>query len=193
MSIAESLYFLGILKNISFDWNDMIASIKVYSSLSNNSNFRTINGSDLELSPIPIFPNCKTIDIQDYFQNFSAPTQIFLSLKRIENLGVDLYILDRNVASRRPFKSELLAYTGPTLTNPHLMQIVKDEKHILRITQTKDAAEDESNGCQDYPNGNYQTYSDCDADFVHKQILVEVEGVMPFWATDNLNKVTAFR
>ena len=147
--------------------------------------------NDLALSPVPIFPNCKTIDIQDHFQNFSTPTQIYISLKKIDNLGVDLYILDRNIASRRRLKSELLAYTGPTLTNPHLMEKVKNEEHILKMTQTKDAAEDKSNGCQDYPNEKYQTFGDCEAEFVHGQMLGE--GVMPFWATDNLDEVTSIR
>ena len=68
---------------------------------------------------------------------------------------------------------------------------VNKERHILKITQTKDAAEDTSNGCQDYPNEKYQTFSDCDTEFVHGQM--SVEGVMPFWATDNLDEVTTIR
>ena len=67
----------------------------------------------------------------------------------------------------------------------------KQERHILKITQTQDAAEDESNGCQDYPNDKYQTFSDCDTEFVHQEMLGE--GVMPFWATDNLEEVTKIR
>ena len=59
------------------------------------------------------------------------------------------------------------------------------------MTQTIDATEDESHGCQSYPNEQYQTFSDCDMEFVHEQM--SLEGVMPFWATDNLDEVTAIR
>ena len=182
------LSLIGILKNISFDWNDIIFDIEVYYQL---SSLLVVNGSDLNFSRVPSFPNCKTIDILELIPKCDAPTQIFVQLKGIKNLGVDLYMLDRHVASKRSLKSELLAYDGPTLTNPKLISVAKLEKHILKITQTKDLAEDESNGCQDYPNEKYQTFSDCDMQFVHEQMLDE--GVMPFWATDNLDEVTGKR
>ena len=107
---------IEILKEISFDWNDIIDQVQVFSSLLNK--YATVKGVDLDLGPVPSYPNCKKIDIQKHFPNLYAPTQIFINLEKIKNLGVDLYILDRHVASRRSFKSELLAYSGPTLSNP---------------------------------------------------------------------------
>ena len=98
---------IEILKEISFDWNDIINQVQVFSSLLNK--YATVKGVDLDLGPVPSYPNCKKIDIQKHFPNFYAPTQIFINLEKIKNLGVDLYILDRHVASRRSFKSELLA------------------------------------------------------------------------------------
>ena len=103
---------------------------------------------------------------------------------------MDLYLLDKNFASQRSVKSELSAYIGPRLTNPDLIT-TKQERLILRITQTKDAAEDESNGCQNYPMEKFQTFKECDAHFVNKQM--REEGLMPFWATDNLEEVTVLR
>ena len=183
------LYFIGFLKNISFDWNDIIHSIHVYSQQTDNVTI--VKGVDLDLSPIPSFPNCKTIDIQRHFPNLYAPKQIFIKFKNIsKNLGVELYMLDINLASRRSLKSQLLAYSGPILVNSKLARI-KEEKYILKITQTKEAEENKNTGCQDYPNEEYQTFSDCDAEFVHEQMLGE--GVMPFWATNNLDEITAFR
>ena len=58
----------------------------------------------------------------------------------------------------------------------------------MKITQTKDAEEDESNGCKDYPNQRFKTFGECDGHFVHEQM--RGEGLMPFWATDNLEEVT---
>ena len=183
-----TIYSKGILRNISFDWNNIINNIKVSSSLSYD--FEVLNGSDLVLSPVPSFPNCKTIDIHKHFPKMIAPKQIFIKLNKIKNLGVDLYILDKHFASKRLLKSEFLAYSGPTLSHNNLKRPAK-KRYTLKMTQIKDAAEDDSNGCQDYPNEKYQTFSDCDAEFVYEQMLGE--GVMPFWATDNLDEVTSIR
>ena len=120
----------------------------------------------------------------------NTPKQIFISLNQIKNLGVELSILDKNIASRRSLKSDLLVYSGPTPAHSNLNHAAV-KSYILKIIQTKNAAEDESNDCQDYPNEKYQTFSDCDAEFVHDQMLGE--GVMPFWATDNLDEVTSIR
>ena len=109
-------------------------------------------------------------------------------MNQIKNMGINVFLLDKNFASKRSRKSELLAYTGPTLTNPNMEGVSKTERYILKITQSKDVAEDESNGCVDYPNKKFKTFGECDGHFVHEQMIGE--GIMPFWATDNLEEVT---
>ena len=160
----------------------------MYSLLTKSS--KVLNGSDLVLNTVPSYPNCKTVDIFDYFSKSLVPTQVFFVFKKTDNLGVDLYLLDKKFESKRSVKAELSAYIGPRLTNPDL-KTSKWDRLILRITQTKDAPEDDSNGCLDYPIEKFQTFKECDAHFVNKQM--REEGVMPFWATDNLEDVTAFR
>ena len=148
------------------------------------------NGIDLVLNSVPQFPNCITIDLHEHFSKRDVPRQVFIRLKKVKNLGIDIYLLDKNFASKRSIKSELLAYTGPILTNPDLEIVSKTERFILKITQTKDAEEDESNGCVDYPNKRFKTFGECDGHFVHEQM--RGEGIMPFWATDNLEEVTRY-
>ena len=177
-----------MLQNISFDWKNIIDEIKVFSYLTNKQ--PRIYGMDLVLSPVPNYPNCKIFDLHEHFSknDIPSPRQVFFRLKKVANLGINIYLLDKNFATKRSLKSELLAYSGPTLTNPDLGNITKTERIILKITQTKDAEEDESNGCKDYPNQRFKTFSECDGHFVHEQM--RGEGLMPFWATDNLEEVT---
>ena len=179
---------LGITQNISFDWKDINDKIKVYSYLTNKR--PSVNGTDLVLSPVPNYPNCKIFDLHQHFskRDIPSPRQVFFRLKKVANFGINIYLLDKDFATRRSLKSELLAYSGPTLTNPDLGNISKTERFILKITQTKDAEEDESNGCKDYPNQRFKTFGECDGHFIHE--LVREEGLMPFWATDNLEEVT---
>ena len=180
--------FLEILEKVSFDWNIIIDKIKLY-YIGTNS-YKTLNGSNLALNTVPSYPNCKTLDLFDYLPKILVPTQVFIYIKKTDNLLVDLYLLDKNFASKRSVKSELFAYNGPKLTSPDL-KTSKWERLILKITQIKDAAEDESNSCQDYPIEKFQTFKECDAHFINKQM--RNEGVMPFWATDNIEEVTALR
>ena len=150
-----------------------------------------IRGDILSFNPVPQFPNCKTIDISDHFSEQDVPRQIFLRFKKVENLGIEIYLLDKNFASRRSLKSQLLAYNGPTISNPDLGRITKTDRIILKITQTKDAEEDDSKGCRVYPNKRFESFGDCDGHFVHENM--KLEGLMPFWATVNLKEVTSCR
>ena len=180
------MIFLGILQNISFDWNHIIHQIGVDSVVTKEM----IKGIDLELSFVPQYPNCITIDLYEHFSKRDVPRQVLIRLKKVKNMGIDLYLLDKNFATKRSIKSQLLAYTGPILTNPNLEKISKIERFILKITQTKDAEEDDSNGCVDYPNQRFKTFGECDGHFVHEKM--KGEGIMPFWATDDLEEVTKF-
>ena len=182
------IHFIDILKKVSFDWNDIIHKLEVFSAVTNRQPI--LNGTDLVLNSVPQFPNCMTIDIHEHFSKMDVPRQVFIRLKKVKNMGIDVYLLDKNLASKRTIKSELLAYTGPTLTNPDLEIVSKTERFILKITQSKDAEEDDSNGCVDYPNQRFETFGECDGHFVHEQMIGE--GIMPFWATDNLDEVTRY-
>ena len=114
------MYTLGILQKVSFDWTHIIDKIRLYSIMNNSYSYKIFNGSDDVFKPVPSYPNCKTTDILDFFPQTLVPTQVFVDLKRTQNFGVDLYLLDKNFASKRSVKPELSAYTGPTLTNPDL-------------------------------------------------------------------------
>ena len=42
--------------------------------------------------------------------------------------------------------------------------------------------------CRNYPNKEFSSYNACDESYVYEQM--KSFGVMPFWATHNLNEVT---
>ena len=179
---------LGILKNVSFDWYHIIQRVEVISVVTNTK--RYINGIELELSYVPQYPNCITIDLHEHFSKSEVPRKVLIKLKPVKNMAIDVYLLDKRLASKRSIQSQLLAYTGPIPTNPDLEKFPKTERFILKFTQTKDAEEDESNGCVEYPNKRFKTFSECDGHFVHE--YMKGEGIMPFWATDNLEEVTRY-
>ena len=74
----------------------------------------TILSDEITWPLAPEFPSCQTIDILKYFNlKAAAPRQIFFQFRRVRNLGVYLYIKDRNKALKRPLKgreNQLLTY-----------------------------------------------------------------------------------
>lgn len=62
---------------------------------------------------------------------------------------------------------------------------------IHTISQTVDTEIYILNDCINYPNENYKTFKDCDYEFVQKE--VSKFGFVPFWATNDLSKVTKIR
>ena len=131
-----------------------------------------------------------TFDLYEYFPKTVVPTQVLFYLKRTDNFAINIYLLDKNDASKRSLKSQLLAYDGPTVTSRNMM-VSKKERFILKFNQIKHSEADKSNGCQEYPNKRFETFGDCDKQYVYKQM--KDEGVMPFWATDNIKEVTSLR
>ena len=53
----------------------------------------------------------------------------------------------------------------------------------LKLTENIFLAKDKSKSCVTYPHGKYETYGDCDEDFVVSSLP---HGLVPIWSTDNL-------
>ena len=77
-------------------------------------------------SEAPIYPACKTVDIEKYFDlQKLTPRQIFFEFWKVENLGVYVYIEEKTKALRRPLKSAKLSYSGPSINNANLNRPIK--------------------------------------------------------------------
>ena len=56
---------LEILTKVSYNWSAIIDEIWVYET-NMEYDFYLINGSNINWSPIPQYPNCQVLDIKDY-------------------------------------------------------------------------------------------------------------------------------
>ena len=59
---------------------------------------------------------------------------------------------------------------------------------FLEISQTFNLETYSQIECRKYPNKEFYSYNSCDESYVYD--LMKSFGVMPFWATHNLNEVT---
>ena len=81
-------------------------------------------------------------------------------------------------------------YVGPPmilndLSNPAYFS------YYHTISQKVDSELDKKKNCRKYPNNKYETFKDCDFEFVRNQ--VSKEGLNPFWATKNYTTVTKLK
>ena len=77
-------------------------------------------------SEAPIYPACKTVDIEKYFDlQKLTPRQIFFEFWKVKNLGVYVYIEEKTKALKRPLKSAKLSYSGPSINNGNLNRPIK--------------------------------------------------------------------
>ena len=55
------------------------------------------------------------------------------------------------------------------------------------ISQEEYSPEDPANPCVNYPTEEYESYADCDDQFVRKS---PPPGLKPFWTVDNISEAT---
>ena len=176
-----------MLKGISFDWKKILKRVRVYTT---DYIFKDVNGTDIRWSLTPKFPACQTFEFDDYFP-IQKPLEIFLDFNPIENFAVDLYLEDKNFVSHRTLKSALLAYSGPKITLESLTELM-GIRMMVNVIQTIAPELDTKKNCTNYPNGNFKSYQDCDRQYFYDK-MKNTFGLMPFWATDDLNEVTNMR
>ena len=96
----------------------------------------------------PVFPSCKTIDIEQYlYYDFRkiSPRQITFDFFKINNIGLYLYIEDKTKALKRPLKSSKLSYLGPSISNSNLDAptkqnlIIRTEFNLKYVVKHKSA------------------------------------------------------
>ena len=96
----------------------MIEGIKVKNS---KDEILEVTGANITWEPIAQYKTCQYLDVDKYF-NFEEfePIQIYIYVKRIENMRVAYYFEDRNLIARRRQKTNMLSYIGPTFENADL-------------------------------------------------------------------------
>ena len=178
--------FLDIIGNITYDWSNIIHKIGIWSS---KGEWHIIDKMVWKL--LPEFPACASIHLVNYFDKKTVvPKQIFIHISRHDNVGISIYLEDKNKALKRPLKASMLDYTGPDISNPDLTKPRK-ERVILRIFQFIDSELDKDKNCINYPNETYSSYVECDEKYVYNQFATKYKPVLPFWATKDMKEVTS--
>ena len=57
------------------------------------------------------------------------------------------------------------------------------------LSQSEHSEEDKQRDCVHYPTKDFQTYADCDQDYVRKILPSDL---VPFWNADNITQASSF-
>ena len=185
----------NIANGISTNWKEIVQSIQVF-TVDNEIHeryYQVIMGTKISWSKFPIYPNCEALDLAGYIRTPNK-TSIRIEQIKFKIWGADqyaffLYPLDKNRAlTKRMFVRNMLSYSGSIIGN-QLKGFTKNMRVALRITQNKYEEEDKTNPCSEYPNEEFQSYRECDENFVYRALTTK-HNLLPFWATDNMSEVT---
>ena len=111
-------YILEIISKVSFDWTNLVESIRVKKP---NDESVNIPGTNITWEPLAQYKSCQYLDVAQYF-NFDefTPIQIYIYVKKVENMRVAYYFEDQNLVARRRQKTNMLSYIGPIFENADL-------------------------------------------------------------------------
>ena len=150
----------------------------------------TRNGSDIKWSPIPLYPACQTVDLNDYF-DFSrhSPTFVEIYFNSIPNLSVMVKVEDRRKSlAKRPLLSSATDFEGGPLLIENLIS-GEYTNVFFTFLEHINLESDKGQGCRNYPTETFLDYMECDMDFVYNEMKSKYK-IMPFWAAKTLSEVT---
>ena len=185
-----NLLLIDVLSNVSFNWKDILRQVDLWTM--DRTKF-TVTGTDIKWSLLPSgYPTCQAVDLTQYF-DLKKVTPMFFVFKFFprENLGLSLHIEDRETSLlKRGLRSQRHDYLGfgSAIKIDSLASGVYKRFH-LKISQTINLEIDSGIKCRKYPNIEFQSYRNCDEDFVYKKMKYTFQA-MPFWAAKTFEEVT---
>ena len=177
---------LDIVRNVSFNWKNVINKIVITQHGDYSSNFETVLPQHIDWKLVQLYPSCQVLDLIKYVNNSKAPINIVFSFNKLKNIGISIFLEERNKILSRTSKLNSLSYSGPLIQTKKQL---KNIKSIVRITQNIDSEKDQKKNCVNYPTEEYESYDHCDNTKVRNKIQNEF-GLTPFWITDDYDSVT---
>ena len=180
---------LDVLSNVTFDWRRIVEEVTI---LSWEEKWIKIPGENLSWYHHDIFPGCQNLQLLSKLElKRLRPKQIQIDFYKVDNLGVSLFLEDaRKALRKRSITSNRLDYDGPFMEIENLKE-PKRQKFVISIEQTINLESDPDKRCKNYPVGHYESYRECDEDYVY-DFMKSQNHMMPFWATQSIDQVTKF-
>ena len=173
-----------ILSKASLDWKNIVLALKVYTK----DGEHVLWTRDFKWSRAD-YRGCKLINLNQYFDMSQiVPTSIRIEFAQQENRTVSVKMQDFKKATLRALNSNHFDYIGPPI---QISDLVSPSiwTYALKISNFVDLEKDPGKKCINYPTKEFESYQDCDKDFVHREIQRTYD-IMPYWASKSDAEVT---
>ena len=140
-----------------------------------------LNGDLTRINPVH---DCHILNLTG---DTSDVKQVHITLHELpENTSVELKLQGKGLTSHR----ELQEHRFYSLGEP--MKLNRLTSYIVKVRSNVLVEEDPSQTCRNYPTSEFSSYSDCDDQFLRKQIdqLAPGLNLTPVWSTDDIDLVT---
>ena len=176
----------GVFSNAS-DIQDRIflnyTSAIIYTQLLSGSNMTVIPPSSYKLLK-PNYPNnCLTLDISMFLKSGDYVTGINIIFYQSATFAakIEVHIEDRLQTMSRYYIASKLKTQGANIYIRD-MEIKEglSKTYMLTFTQNIFSEEDKDHNCVNYPTENYDTFEDCDSQYLDE--LLQQDSLFPAWA-----------
>ena len=170
---------------IKYKIQDVIRSIK-FDTMSNEAIYIGAK-ENIVLERINYPGNCYTLDVTQMHEVVGKGIRrIEMMFKDAPRRSVEVYVLGKSLDTRRTLRSNAFYSKGVSIRPKTLTW----GSYIVKTHEVNYVEEDESKDCRNYPNSEFQSFSDCD-DQLSKDVLAkQFPNIIPVWLTDNLGNVT---
>ena len=145
----------------------------------------------LNLTRINWLESCHLLNFSDVEANFGRN-------KKENFINFDEQLLDKNIAVELKFRGKTLS--ADRMIQDHMFYSSGDtmklgsnmSQYAVKIRKRVFVEEDPKTSCQNYPNGKFSSYAECDKKFMRDTIEEAAPGLnlTPPWLTEDLDLVT---
>ena len=125
------------------------------------------------------------------FDQYEHALRIFIDLNKLDNLGINIFLEEKNRVLARFLKTNMLSYDGPSFKFHDLL--FPQKKHgIIRFHQNIYSEEDVNVNCRNYPYNGSLSFWECDQKYYYNEFK-NFHKLMPFWIATNTSEITNHR
>ena len=147
---------------------------------------------DITLLRINWLANCYLLNIgmveKDHLKRMKSLVMYFNeSILNDNNVTVELKLQGRNLAASRAIQDHHFFHTGDDM----IMKQDKIPNFRVKIKKRVHIESEPGNTCRNYPNSDFESYRECDQQFMKTRVEEIAPGLVPLWMTEDLSKVTS--
>jgi hypothetical protein len=186
MTPSEFLRNVSIVQKLS----DFLDKLTVQGSMRDEEAFK---GDQLDEPTLHIKPFYDAICFTLAPKPWLNGSTLGFKFRRDTNLSseAEIIIEDANTATHRGFLIDQLLKSKGTKMVSNLTKVGK-RLYNVELDQDINHELDTSKNCSNYPTERYNSYYQCDMEYVKAEIGKIFPTLLPIWGTDNMDEVTSF-